>query len=612
MSQYRIALVAFTLYAIFCGTTCFAEVGPVFAGTVSAGGVTSYKFKNTTTVRACDIFQKHLNASNPVQWGRRLPGNVSSNFVTTSPQWQAVKQDLFKTFGRDVQVRRYVEYQEYLMRKSVAVSNTASARSLDIKGSLAESIMDDFFKKDGWESLDGKRGRNGFDGLYVKRSSNGRIIEWIAADAKSGNAKLGMTNRGMQLSPEWLKGNLEDLLATAKAEHNRTKSPQSLQRVSDFEALLKLKGRSPRVFSMKLETHNGAVCYKLENVGINGTRTGNPVFIDMQSSNLSPTMLKMREMIYKDLKKQLISAGVDEPKAQKIVTKMQKSFETGKLKTDSGQYRFIKSEITDKQLANAVSERLGKIPPRGSLAGRVGQVFSRSQGVIISSAIAIGFVVAQDIISGNLSVDTLRKVGIGGGIAAGTYMALDYGVGMGIRYASIAAAKHSLRSTGKRITEASVSRVAAEIAPTLGRAIGGVMQIGFAGIIVTKTLYDYNHDKISQTDAAIQITIVSLATAGTVFFTCSEYGAALGTAICPGAGTTAGTIIGAGIGVVAGVASGGYTWYAEKKRQKRLEHEIMARAEWETENNKQRLQERIRELELSSQKKRAEAWAALR
>ena len=81
------------------------------------------------------------------------------------------------------------------------------------------------------------------------------------------------------------------------------------------------------------------------------------------------------------------------------------------------------------------------------------------------------------------------------------------------------------------------------------------------------------------------------------------------------AGTAAGGAIGTGIGiaigVVGGIATGGYTWYVENKRQENLLYETRLRVNWETENNRMRLQETISDLKKKSEQMRSDAWSRL-
>ena len=203
-------LAAFFLLPHVAEAGIFSDSIPNSAGVMSA-----------SSPRSSVIFQRNLGAPNPVRWARQLPGTVNPEKFLSSSAWQTTRADILRTYGNNTEVNQYLEDQEFLFRKAIRINNIASSRSLDVKGNLAESLMDDFYSKDGWEILDGKRGRNGIDGLYVKRTKNGVIKDVIVVDAKSGTSHLKMTEHGMQLSPEWIDYNLGELLAKAEQEFLR-------------------------------------------------------------------------------------------------------------------------------------------------------------------------------------------------------------------------------------------------------------------------------------------------------------------------------------------------------------------------------------------------------
>lgn len=558
------------------------------------------------------IFQKNLGVANPVQWARKLPGPGSSEQFLSSISWKNTRNDFLKNYGRSSQVRQYLDYQEYLFRKSIKINNKAHFRSLDVKGNLAESLMDDFYLKDGWEIIDGKRGRNGFDGLYVKRSKNGTVIDWIATDAKSGSSKLNMTSRGMQLSPEWVDGNLKDLLAMAQEEYKKMPSEAAKQRIADLKQIMRVQGRRPRVFTMKIGQYDGKIQYRIENIGIDGRPVGKPMFVDMQAARTGT----MQQLVYKNLEHHI---SIYDPKgAAALVKKIERGFKRGTIKNDSDLYRFIKREIPDKKLARAVAQELGEEPPRGSLAGALGEKISKNSGIIISATVVAGFIIAHDAMRDGITSDTFIKAGIASSATVVTAIALDYGMNVAVRFASEQIARYVLSQSGKRVTERAVSNLASKLAPTVSRALGGTLQVAFALYFIGDTIYNYNMGNMTQTDMIVNVSIVALTTAGTVFFTCTKGGATVGAFIGSffgpagtAAGGTIGTAIGVTIGVIGGVATGGYTWYVENKKQERLLAETRERANWETKNNKERLDSMICELEQKSEQDRISAWKGL-
>ena len=594
--------------AFVCSSVACAGI---FSNSLQSGGESAA----VGTPKASTIFRQNIGAATPVQWARQLPGTANSETFLSSQVWQTTRTDILQTYGNNAQVNQYLDYQEYLFRKAIRINNKAGFRSLDIKGNLAESIMDDFYIKDGWEVIDGKRGRNGLDGLYVRRNKNGIITDWIAADAKSGTSKLNMTNRGMQLSPEWVERNLKDLLTMAENEYRNTPSAATKQRVADLKQIMKIPGRKPRVFTMKLVSNGGKIQYRLENIGVDGKTIGKTIFVDMNAANRGE-MLRMKRMIYRDLEKHI--SVYDSKGAAVLVEKIEKGFNKGIVKSDSDLFRLIKREIPDKKLAMAVTQELGEKPLRGSLAGAVGKNISKNSGMIISATVVAGFIIAHDSMRNGITEETFLKAGAMSTGMAATGVASDYAMKFVVTHTSKHVAKYMLGRTGKNITERAVAKIAEKLAPTIGRSIGGGLQVAFALYFVGDTIYRYNQGQITQTDMWVNVSIIALTTAGTVFFTCTtggaKVGAAIGSLFGP-AGTAAGGTIGATIGVVigfvGGVATGGYTWYTENKRQENLLIEARWRAKLETENNRMRLKQTISELKKKAEQMQNEAWGRL-
>lgn len=71
-----------------------------------------------------------------------------------------------------------------------------------IKSNASEQLMDEYFKKSGWEKL--KVGVNGIDGLYVKRDKDGNITNVLMSESKYNTSQLGDTKDGKQMSKDWI------------------------------------------------------------------------------------------------------------------------------------------------------------------------------------------------------------------------------------------------------------------------------------------------------------------------------------------------------------------------------------------------------------------------
>ena len=240
-----------------------------------------------------------------------------------------------------------------------------------------------------------------------------------------------------------------------------------------------------------------------------------------------------------------------------------------------------------------------------------GASFAKGSGMILSATVVAGFIIARDAARNGITSETFIKAGVASATTIATGIAIDYSINFLVKQSSQIAANYFLNRMGKRITKRAVDELAKKLAPTIGKTLGGCLQIAFGVYFIGDEIYDYYKGNITQTDMLVNVSIVALTTAGTVFFTCTEAGAAIGTSICPGLGTAAGATIGFVIGVAGGVATGGYMWYVESKRQENLLREARQLAEWETKNNRERLERTIQELEQKSEQMRNDAWRCL-
>jgi len=77
-------------------------------------------------------------------------------------------------------------------------------------GTLNENIMNKYFQSTGWTKLEGEVGRNGIDGLFVKRK-NGIIIDVLIVESKYNKSGLQYTKNGQQMTKQWLTKKIKDL-----------------------------------------------------------------------------------------------------------------------------------------------------------------------------------------------------------------------------------------------------------------------------------------------------------------------------------------------------------------------------------------------------------------
>jgi len=78
-------------------------------------------------------------------------------------------------------------------------------------GAINENIMHKYFHSRGWQQIEGEVGRNGIDGLYIKKNSQGVIVDILVVESKYNKSGLQHTQHGKQMSTEWVLKKLDVL-----------------------------------------------------------------------------------------------------------------------------------------------------------------------------------------------------------------------------------------------------------------------------------------------------------------------------------------------------------------------------------------------------------------
>lgn len=79
-------------------------------------------------------------------------------------------------------------------------------------GALNENLMIRYFEHSGWSRIEGQVGRSGFDGLFVKYD-RGAIKDVLIVESKYNTSSLQSTNFGVQMSQDWTRRKIEELIA---------------------------------------------------------------------------------------------------------------------------------------------------------------------------------------------------------------------------------------------------------------------------------------------------------------------------------------------------------------------------------------------------------------
>ncbi len=564
--------------------------GGVFSATLTRQQASAFAPEDPPAVS--EIFHRHLGAPNPTRWARNLPGTTNAEKFLAGQAWQNVRRDILRTYGDTAGTRQHLEYREHLFRKAIMSNNKAHFRSLNTKGDLAESLMDSYYTRNGWEIVDGKRGRQGFDGLYVRRSKSGRVVDFLIADAKSGHSRLSMTQHGRQLSRRWIRHNLSELIKGAASA-----TPFDAKRLADLEAIAALerqgRGRKPRVFSMKLEQHRGRTVYAIRHTDALG-HVETATRYDMRRPG------RYQRQIYRELREQI--ARYSPERAGRIVSRIRADIAAGRITSDSGIYSAIRNEVNDKRLAAAITQKLGDEPPRGTLAQRRGNTLLTPRSRRTNRNAAMGMLVLRGLNNGGLTMQALAQTAQD--LAAD--VALDTATEQGSRVLANKGAQylvaHELRKQGADASQKAISQGAARWTPALGKALGG-------GTLALTTLYSMGHNyhefdagNMSRNEMLVH---VGFNAAGGVASAVLVYAAA-GSSAGP-----VGTIVGSALGLAAVGGEMLYAHWVAQEKEERMEKEAELLAQWNSRDEQEKKQRRIAELQAEAHAQREAAWKQL-
>jgi hypothetical protein len=79
---------------------------------------------------------------------------------------------------------------------NVLTLDQIESRIKKINGDTTEYLMHKTFKKNGWKQIEGEIGGNGIDGLYIKKNSQGIIMQVMFGEAKYNTSQLGTNYYG--------------------------------------------------------------------------------------------------------------------------------------------------------------------------------------------------------------------------------------------------------------------------------------------------------------------------------------------------------------------------------------------------------------------------------
>ena len=127
-------------------------------------------------------------------------------------------------------------------------------------GGISENIMNKYFKSMGWSKIEGEIGRNGIDGIFIKRKA-GLIIDIMVVESKYNKSTLGNTNHGRQMSKQWLSKKID----TLEKKYPNNKEYKTINRYiesNNYKAILwnlKVNNNNLVISVKKINDNNGKI-----------------------------------------------------------------------------------------------------------------------------------------------------------------------------------------------------------------------------------------------------------------------------------------------------------------------------------------------------------------
>lgn len=127
-------------------------------------------------------------------------------------------------------------------------------------GSINENIMNKYFKSTGWTKIEGEVGRNGIDGLFIKKK-RGSIVDLSIVESKYNKSGLQHTKNGQQMTKKWVVQKVKTL-QKAYPENNDYNTILEFVENDTYRAMLwnlKTTDESLRISLRKVHDKTGKV-----------------------------------------------------------------------------------------------------------------------------------------------------------------------------------------------------------------------------------------------------------------------------------------------------------------------------------------------------------------
>ena len=521
-------------------------------------------------------------------------------------------QDMYATFTMNAMAHPLALSQSRLQVVRAGIYDKMAAFTLRVRGNAGETLMSHFYVAEGWSQIPGQTGNQGIDGLFVRRGSNGGIIEFQVVDSKVGSSMLQKTKNGWQLSPEWTRNNLMKCLRAAEKAYAKSPSSKLAGLIDDYKKMLLMmdKGYVPpaRIYhaAIRVNAQSGRVELVMENSRVDFARdrssyttkpSGRAMRIDMQTpdAQMPKRMLKARNKWYGTIEENLTKSGVPRWLRKHIVSSLKENIQNGTVSSSKAANKFMRDKIVAYQ--KAVN-------------------YSKVGGIVLVAGVFQGAsVVVHDWIIGSVDSTTWKNAGVsvaGGSVAAAGMTAAQTGLTKVIaKQVATYQVKHSTKAATQKLVALAAkkgasnavkkklaNKIASETAKLLKSGkIGGGVAAGVGGVFgvyeIGSSYYKLQRGEISTQDALVYGSLGGANVAGAV-------------ATCLWGGPVA-WIVG---GVTCAIGCG-YSLYQGRVLARRMALEEYDRALFNTEWLRQRFQKKLRELEVGSINDEKMGWKAI-
>jgi hypothetical protein len=236
-----------------------------------------------------------------------------------------------------------------------------------LPGQVTENFMDRYYQAQDWEKLPSQVGRQGIDGLYVRRDGNGQVTRVLVSEAKFGGSPLGQTQCGMQMSQGWVLCGVDSLIGDLdKRQQQGTLNEADARRLQkDVQAVRRLVEQGAyrsRLFHAIVE--DGALRITIQD--LRETLTGGleqrtpdgraRIEADVQaikeprqiSLRTPPTDLgerKIYDAYFADVEQELKNKGMAAHTARQTVQELQAGFQAEKVQSNREQTQVLSQRL---------------------------------------------------------------------------------------------------------------------------------------------------------------------------------------------------------------------------------------------------------------------------